>query len=240
MTEIKRKNSLSLALFTSVFKVSLGLISYPLFLKFLNSFDLSIYLLFISTIGFVELLDLNFSANLVRYFSYADAGLKTLNPNNHDNHNEQTDLLNDLFIMARQYYRYMCIIAFVIFGFGFSLYLYYFTALHHKNFIYYELNWLGYMTAMLLGIYFTYLSPALIGRGHIDRVNRVLLVSKLTAVIIQSCLVYFIGLSAIVLGALVSMIIERVLLLTLVKTQLDFEKSTKIDKGKFYKLLKLE
>jgi|GEM_PF-4159000 len=82
MTEIKRKNSLSLALFTSVFKVSLGLISYPLFLKFLNSFDLSIYLLFISTIGFVELLDLNFSANLVRYFSYADAGLKTLNVNN--------------------------------------------------------------------------------------------------------------------------------------------------------------
>ncbi|MCC2625926.1 MAG: hypothetical protein K0R14_1799 [Burkholderiales bacterium] len=237
MPEINRKNSLSLALFASVFKVSLGLISYPLFLKFLDSFDLSIYLLFISTIAFVELLDLNFAANLVRYFSYAAAGVKTLDLNENSS-SEQTDLLSDLFIMARQYYRYMCAIAFVIFGIGFSIYLYYFTALHHKNFIYYELNWLGYMSAMLLGIYFTYLSPALIGSGHIDRVNRVLLISKLTAVIIQSCLVYFIGLFAIVLGALVSMIIERVLLLTLVNKKLDFEKNKKIDKSKFYKLLK--
>ncbi|MCC2645838.1 MAG: hypothetical protein K0R94_1616 [Burkholderiales bacterium] len=235
MIEIKRKNSLTLALFTSVFKVSLGLISYPLFLKFLNSFDLSMYLLFISTIGFVELLDLNFSPNLVRYFSYADAGLKTLSINNND---KQVDLLSDLFVMARQYYRFLCAIACIIFGFGFSVYLYYFTALHHKNFIYYELNWLGYMVAILLGIYFTYLSPALIGRGHIDRVNRVLLISKLTAVIIQSALVYFIGLPAIILGALISTIIERILLLNLVKNHLNFDKNKKIDRNQFYLLLK--
>jgi hypothetical protein len=234
--EVNRKNSLSLALFTSVFKVALGLISYPLFLRFLNSFDLSMYLLFISTISFVELLDLSFSTNLVRYFSYADAGLKTLRIG--DNANEQSDLLGDLFIMARQYYRYMCVIAFLIFGIGFSIYLYYFTALHHKNFIYYELNWLGYMSAMLLGIYFTYLSPVLIGRGHIDKVNRVLLVSRITAVIIQSVLVYFIGLSAIVLGALISMIVERWLLLTLVRTQLNITYKRKIDRNKFYVLLK--
>ncbi len=234
--EVKRKNSLSLALFASVFKVSLGLISYPLFLKFLNSFDLSIYLLFISTISFVELLDLSFSTNLVRYFSYADAGLKTLNLDN--NGDEQPDLLGDLFIMARQYYRYMCAIAFVIFGIGFSIYLYYFTALHHKNFVYYELNWLCYALAMLLGIYFTYLSPVLIGRGHIDKVNRVLLISRLTAVVIQSVLVYFIGLPAIVLGALISVIIERALLLALVKVQLNFVTNKKIDRNKFYTLLK--
>lgn len=221
-------------------KLAMGFVAYPIFLKYLNSFEVSIYLLIISSVSFYEILDFSFTNSLIRYFSYAEGGLTRDNDYGLDNiaiHGE--DLFANLLLMAKSYYRYLCLFCFVTIGIGFSIYLYFFTHIHQKNFLYYELNWLFYSLGTLLGVYFMHLTPALIGKGQIDKINKIALFTKAIMVIIQCSLVAYIGIMALVAGSFISIIIERILLIKLFNQHVTIDKSIRFDKLKFLRILKL-
>lgn len=205
MTELARKNNLLLGMLVSLFKLSLGFITYPLYLHYLNPVELSIFFLFVGTSSIIELLDFGFYGSITRYFAYSSS-----KPIEYK--------VNILLKISQAYYRWICIIAFFVVVVGFGIYLYFFTNLHHARFINYLLIWLLYGTSVLIGIYFMYLSPLLIGFGFIDKVNKISLISRIIGLVIQ--VVFIIagyGLVSIAIGALCSTIVERVMLLEAVQ-----------------------
>lgn len=220
MTEIKRKNNLILGLFVALFKLSLGFITYPLYLHYLNSIELSIFFLFVGTGSIIELLDFGFYGSITRYFAYASG-----KPNEYK--------LNILLKISQIYYRWICVIAFFIVVVGFSLYLYLFVNLHHVKFMNYLLIWLLYGTSILIGIYFMYLSPLLVGFGFIDKVNKISIVSRVAGLAVQTVfIVAGYGLLSIAIGALCSTFIERIMLLESVK-KLNLDIHQKFEKIEF-------
>ncbi len=237
-----RKNSTLLGLITVIFKVASGLIVYPIALKCLNSFDLSIYLLIISTASLFELLDFNFTGNLIRYFSYIEGGSQSQDKNifiEENFSNSGSSLFCELLLMAKLYYKLLCVFCFILIGIGFSFYLYFFTKSHHQAFFYYECNWLLYSTAVLLSVYFMYLAPALISKGMIDKVNKISLISKLSGVIVQLILIYWLGLPALLIGAFVTTIVERTILYNLFAKVINFDIKIKLDQNRFWYILKI-
>lgn len=238
---MQRKNNLTLAYFVVFFKLSLGFITYPLVLRYLNGFELSVYFLFISTGSLFELLDFNFSNNIVRYFSYADAGAKELS--NIHNNNYTTELNSKLFMNLRQlskiYYKFMCLVGLVVIGIGFSVYLYFFALKHHQAYLTLELNWSIYCSASLLGLYFMHYAPSLIGRGFIDSVNKISLITKIVGVVFQIIgLIAGLGLFALALAALVSTALERYLLHRVSAQKFCSDLVVEFSKSEFWQLLK--
>jgi len=220
---MQRKHNLTLDYLAVFFKLSLSFITYPLILHYLSGVEISVYLLFISTVSLFELLDFSFSTNLIRYFSYANAGVININnlkddAGSHKNPIQENILFLNLLNLSRLFYRYMCIVEFVLIGGGFSFYLYFFAQQHHYSYLYLELNWLIYCGSFLLGIYFMYYSPLLIGSGNINDVNKISLISKIVGVFIQIiCLISGLGILALVIAALFTTIVERVLLYLFLK-----------------------
>ncbi len=218
-----RKNNLLLGFMVTFLKISLSFLTYPLYLHYLNSFDLSLYFLFISTGAILDVLDFGFSGNLTRYFSYAYAGAISINQgksrqllgsNNSPNHNLMVELIE----FSRIYYKILSLVTLVFVVLGFSGYLYYFCSLHQQAFLRVVAIWFVYALSTLLGVYYMYLSPFLIGMGYIDKVNKVIFSSKVSGVLFQ---VFFLfcgyGLLSIAMGAVVATVIERILLLHIVK-----------------------
>lgn len=204
-----RKNNLKFGLFVTAFKVSLGFISYPLYLHYLSSFDLSVYFLFASTGFIIELLDFNFSVSLSRYFAYS-YNFNVLGVNSHT----EIKIYNPSVLLqfAKLYYRIVCLFVVVILVVGFSFYLYYFTQLHNQNFWYYECIWLCYSGNVVLGMYFNYMSPLLIGFGYVDKVNKVSFISRISGFIFQ--LIFILcgfGLITMAISTFVSALVERFL-----------------------------
>jgi hypothetical protein len=238
-----RKNNLSLAFLVVFLKFSLGFITYPLYLKYLNSFEISLYFLFISTSSLFELLDFNLSNGLIRYFSYAEGGLSELEKegiSNTSTKTEDDDLFENLLVFSKIYYKWLCFIGAITIGFGFSVYLFFFTKRFHEAFVYYEFNWILYGGSVILGVYFMYLSPALMGKGYIDETNKVSLYSRGLGVVAQVlCIVSGLGLLSLGISAIISTVFERVLLIRLFKQKILINKIRKnINKQSFSTLLK--
>lgn len=209
-----RKNSLKLGVFVTAFKMSLGLIAYPLYLHYLSATELSIYFLFISTGIIFELLDFNFAGTLSRYFAYSS------NYANKNIANNEIKLYHpiELLRFAKKYYQTLCILSVIIMVCGFSIYLYYFTLMHQVPFLKFGLVWLFYSLSMVLGIYFNYMSPLLIGLGYIDKVNKISFISKLSGFIVQVILIISgFGLITLACSAFISAIVERVLMHVVIK-----------------------
>lgn len=238
-----RKNNLSLAFLVVLLKFSLGFITYPLYLKYLNSFEISLYFLFISTSSLFELLDFNLSNGLIRYFSYAEGGLSELEKDGFSNKEieaKEGDLFENLLGFSQIYYKWLCFIGAITIGLGFSVYLFFFTKKFQEAFLYYEFDWLIYGSSVILGIYFMYLAPALIGKGYIDQTNKVSLYSRGLGVITQVvCIISGLGLLSLGISALISTIFERVLLIRLFKQKILVCKiKNTLNKQSFSKLLK--
>ena len=237
-----RKNNLYLAFVVVFIKFSLGFITYPLYLKYLNSFEVSLYFLFISTSTLFDLLDFNFSLGLTRYFSYAEGGLTELKKDGLSNTSlklDDGDLFGNLLVFSKFYYKCLCTLGAITIGIGFSVYLYFFTQKFHEEFLYYELNWILYSCSVLLGVYFMYLAPALMGRGFIDETNKVSLYSRCLGVVAQViCIVSGLGLLSLGISALISAISERVLLIKIFEKKILFDKvKHKLNRTSFFYLL---
>ncbi len=245
---MQRKNNLVLGYFTVILKLSLGFITYPLVLHYLSSFELSIYFLFLTTTSLFELLDFSFSSNLIRFFSYASAGVTKIdqlsNPNNMDikdtTNLSNADLYSNLLQLSKIYYKYLCIVCFIIIGGGFSIYLLFFTHQHNYSYAKIELSWILYSSASLLGIYFMYYSPLLIGKGYIDSVNKVSLISKLFGVVVQIITLFCgLGILSLAISALATAVTERFLLYLIIKSKnIYLNKQKNNNKNELWLLLK--
>lgn len=206
---MKRTNSLKLGLFVTAFKMSLGFIAYPLYLHYLSPTELSMYFLFISTGIIFELLDFNFSGTLSRYFAYST------NHNKLEVKNKSIKIYNpyDLLSFARKYYQIQAAISTIILVIGFSVYLYYFTLIHKIPFLKFELVWLFYSLSMVALGFFNYMSPLLIGFGHIDRLNKISFISRVSGFVVQVVLIVSgFGLITLACSAFISALIERLLM----------------------------
>lgn len=211
---MKRTNSLKLGLFVTAFKMSLGFIAYPLYLHYLSPTELTMYFLFISTGIIFELLDFSFSGSLSRYFAYST------NHNISETKNKNIKIYNpyDLLSFARKYYQIQSVISTFILVIGFSVYLYYFTLIHKIPFLKFELIWLFYSLSMVALGFFNYMSPLLIGFGHIDRLNKISFISRVLGFTAQVVLIILgFGLITLACSAFVSAAVERLLMYATVK-----------------------
>lgn len=216
MTEIKRKNNLILGLFVALFKLSLGFIAYPLYLHYLSSIELTIYFLFISTGIIIELLDFSFSGSLSRYFAYAS----NYNLAEQNNIDKKIQVYHPMLLLhfAKIHYRILSLLTILILIVGFSFYLYFFTRLHHTSFWNFEVIWILYSLSTLLVVYFSYMSPLLIGFGHIDKLNKISFISRVCGFVVQVILIVCnFGLITLAISAFISAVIERSLLYLAVK-----------------------
>lgn len=238
---VERKNNLLLGLATNFLKMSIGFITYPVYLRYLESFQLSIFFLFSGTGALLELLDFGFSGNITRYFAYAASGvsevIKTRIPADISlSFSSETNLTNNLMQFAKIYYRVLCGIALLLVIGGFSIYLYFFAKLHNAAYGYIEGIWLIYSVGTLFSVYYMYLAPLLIGKGFIDKTNKIALFCRILGAITQIIMLFSgLGLVSIAIGAVVSGITERILLLKLVRQVLG-KVNTKISKPEFWQL----
>jgi len=184
------------------------------------------FFLFASTGAIIELLDFGVAGNITKYFAFSSNLDKT-----HSNLVwNATNLLN----FSKLYYRWLTGIAFIVIVLGFSIYLYYFLFAHQiYRYWHYESTWLLYSISTLIGIYYMYLGPLLIGYGFIDKVNKVSLVSRVVGLIIQVLLIIGgVGLLSIAFGALVSTFLERLMLIAETK-RLQIKLNQRLSKYKF-------
>lgn len=236
-----RKNSLSLAIIVLLFKMLIGFINYPLYIRFLTPFELSIFFLIISTGSIFELLDFNFTTNLIRYFSYAEGGISHLQkeglaPVTVD---KSEDLFSLLLIFSKVYYKILTVVAFIVIGIGFSIYLFYFTKIHGQAFLKLEVIWTIYCSGSLLTIYYMYLSPAMISKGFIDNVNRISLFAKIFGVVVQIIALFLgLGLFAIAIGAIATMVLERIWLFREFDSKFGLFRKLTINRNQFLNFFK--
>lgn len=202
---MKRTNSLKLAFVTFFFKYGLGLLSYPIFLHYLNTRDAGIYFLMLNSGALFDLLDLNFKNSLVIRFSQSIG--------NNISVNDKSNLsYADILAFSKFFYAVICAVALLVIGLGFAIYLYFYVL--QKGFVYdyykYLSIWAIFCLSSLLQVYYTYLGPALSSKGHIDFINRLSIKTKIIGFIVQMLLlVVGFGLFALALATAIATVYER-------------------------------
>lgn len=202
---MKRSNNLKLAFFAFFLKYGLGLISYPIFLHYLNTTDAGIYFLILNSGALFDILDLNFKNSLVIQFSQAEGS-------SIDKGSSSLLTYSEILVFSKFFYSIVCIVAMLVVGVGFAIYLYFY--LLQKGFahdyIKYLSIWSIFCISSLLQVYYTYLSPALTSKGHINYINKLSMNTKLLGFVVQILfLVLGLGLFALALSVAIATIYER-------------------------------
>lgn len=200
-----RKNNINLAFMSFIFKYGLGLISYPIFLHYLNTTDAGIYFLILNSGALFDILDLNFKNSLVIQFSQAEGS-------SIDKGSSSLLTYSEILVFSKFFYSIVCIVAMLVVGVGFAIYLYFY--LLQKGFahdyIKYLSIWSIFCISSLLQVYYTYLSPALTSKGHINYINKLSMNTKLLGFVVQILfLLLGLGLFALALSVVIATIYER-------------------------------
>lgn len=214
MTYAVLKNDVLWGYLSQFFNMASSLLLLPFVLYFLNTEDIGLWYVFISIVGFIQLLEFGFLPTVSRYISYAFSGAQDIELNKIPNYEENIPinifLLSGVIHSAKKIYGFISILAlfFVIFGGG----VYLFSLEYSGDKLYLFFSWFIYGIATVVIFYFGYFNCILKGRGDQTKLNKSIVFSKISNIIVTIPLLYLgVGILSIALGVLVSAIVDRIL-----------------------------
>ena len=158
---LKRHGQLLIGLINQCFNILTPFIVTIIGLKYIDASSGSIWLIFLSMVVLINLLDFGLSPTIIRNVSYVIRGARTLAKDGVENiYFENTidfSLLARLVQDIKKIYRVLTLIGLlIIVGFG-SCYFYYITPSHLQEEVF--ISWGVFSVGLLMSLYYLYYTP---------------------------------------------------------------------------------
>ena len=201
----------------TIMRVASGVILLPIVLNKLSRADVGLWNIYIQIGGLALLLDFGFLSTFSRNITYIFSGVKELKPEGFisvDNSDKSISysLLKSVIKAMRRYYGILALLFLIVFIAGSPFYL---TRVLHeyngnKSIIW--ISWFIYGFLVAYQLYTYYYSSLLIGRGMIKRQQQITIIGQLSRILTSLIFLTFgFGIISLVIGQLVSDIINRIL-----------------------------
>ncbi|MBB1400984.1 O-unit flippase-like protein [Pseudoalteromonas sp. SG45-1] len=196
------------------FNMASSLLLLPFILYFMTTEDVGLWYVFVSIIGLIQLLEFGFLPTVSRYISYVYSGAQNIEldkvPDYEVDRGINIELLSGIIFSAKKIYGWVSILALLLLTIAGSVYISTLEYSGDRALVY--SSWIIYGAAAIVIFYFGYYSSILKGRGDQTKLNKSIVLSKLSNIIITIPLLYAgFGLLAIALGVLMSAIVDRIL-----------------------------
>ncbi|MCD1124785.1 hypothetical protein LPW36_01840 [Jinshanibacter sp. LJY008] len=192
------------------------LILLPIALYYLNEEQMGLWYVFLSIAGVTQLLEFGFQPTISRHTSYIYSGAKKLSSVGIPDRNCSGDeinikLLANFILASRKVYFIVSIAASIILLIIGTLYIYSLNSNIDSHTIFF--SWVLYSISNVTLFYFGYYNGILKGRGDQTALNKVIVISKVTnIVVVIPLLVFGFGIMALSIGMLCSVIVDRFLI----------------------------
>ena len=193
--------------------IGAGLLILPILVVTLSSEELGLWYVFMAMAGLAQLLEFGFQPTIARQVAYVYNGAVEIKkiglPESGVRGVANDELLINVVHASKIIYRIISLLAaLLLLGFG-SLYIYTLGYVGHTS-IY--ISWFTFAFATITTFYFGYYNALLQGRGDVTLVNKVIVVSRLSLILIAVPLLLLgFGLFAMSLATLASCVINRLL-----------------------------
>ncbi|MEJ9283664.1 O66 family O-antigen flippase [Escherichia coli] len=201
--------------------ISSSLLLLPFILKCLNEEEIGLWYVFVAMAGIIQLLEFGLLPTISRFISYVYSGALNLEYGKIPKCNIgdfNKELLNDVVVTCRCIYFKIALFALVgilILG---NAYIYTLSTSINKYYI--LCCWSVYGLSICIQLYFGYYNAILKGRGDQTLLNKIIVVAKLTLLLISiPLLIAGCGLVSLAVGAVISVIIDRILIRKYVYSQ---------------------
>lgn len=194
MSNIKiSKKDLIWSYITQFFQMASGLITLPLILKMLSEEEIGLNYLMLTISSLIALFDFGFAPQFGRNITYLFSGAQELKKEGiihipTDNKTLNYKLIATMICVAKDIYKKISLLAFVVSITLGTLYIYHttngFTTVENALLI-----WVIYSISIYFNLYFTYYSSLLTGRGLIKEQKKAMLVSRITYILLAYLLV---------------------------------------------------
>lgn len=188
----------------SALNISAGLILLPVILRYFPPEDVGLWFVFITLAGFAQLLEMGFQPTIARNAAYIYAGAQSLNKtglpaDTSQNKSINLELLAQLIVASRDVYLRVSVLSAVVLLFGGCIYIS--TLLvATQNYSETLLAWFIFASGYIITFYFGYYNGLMQGRGDVSYVNKVIVITRSTFILLGAGGV-FAGLGMIGLGA---------------------------------------
>lgn len=233
------KNDILWGYLSQFFNMASSLLLLPFILYFMTTEDVGLWYVFVSIIGLIQLLEFGFLPTVSRYISYVYSGAQNIEldkvPDYEVDRGINIELLSGIIFSAKKIYGWVSILALLLLTIAGSVYISTLEYSGDRALVY--SSWIIYGAAAIVIFYFGYYSSILKGRGDQTKLNKSIVLSKLSNIIITIPLLYAgFGLLAIALGVLMSAIVDRILVRFFVfdKCALETIEAFKIKSAKDY------
>lgn len=198
-----------------ILNVATGLLLLPMILRYLPPEEVGLWFVFITLAGLAQLLELGFQPTIARNVAYVYAGAQKLDVHGFvspiSNLSINIELLQQLFVAAQKIYLGVSLSALAVLAVIGSVYIS--TLLgpsaQQSHII---MAWLAFALGYVINFYYGYFNGFLQGRGDVTSVNKVVVVSRLTLIVLASLLlVGGLGLIGVGIASLISSVISRTL-----------------------------
>jgi len=225
--------------FSQGFTISSNLVLLPFIFIYLSTEDIGIWYVFITIVGLVQLLEFGFLPTMSRYISYVFSGAKDITadsiPQYKNNDFVDITLLSNIIKASKKIYLIISLIAFFFVSIVGIAYL---SLLDYSgDRVYMYISWLIYGSSSVIIFYFGYYNSILKGRGDQTQLNKIVVISKITNVLIVIPLLYLgVGIMSISIGMFFSVVVDRILIRRAVfhKTSIETIQSFSSQKTKDY------
>ncbi|EKP0297377.1 oligosaccharide flippase family protein [Aeromonas veronii] len=194
--------------------IGVGILLLPILVVTLNSEELGLWYVFMAMVSLAQLLEFGFQPTIARQAAYIYNGATEIKRSGLPatvSGELNIDLLVNLIHSSKYIYRWIAIlVAVLLWGMG-SLYIY--TLNYAGDLTTAYMSWFLFASASVITFYFGYFNALLQGRGDITLVNKVVVASRVSYVLLAIVLLLLkFSLLAIAIASLISCIINRMLI----------------------------
>ncbi|WP_421225309.1 O-unit flippase-like protein [Aeromonas enteropelogenes] len=194
--------------------IGVGILLLPILVVTLNSEELGLWYVFMAMVSLAQLLEFGFQPTIARQAAYIYNGATEIKRSGLPatvSGELNIDLLVNLIHSSKYIYRWIAIlVAVLLWGMG-SLYIYTLNYAGDPTTAY--MSWFLFASASVITFYFGYFNALLQGRGDITLVNKVVVASRVSYVLLAIVLLLLkLSLLAIAIASLISCIINRILI----------------------------
>lgn len=199
--------------------IGYGILILPFMLGYLSPAEVAYWLIMLSFLGLVMVFDFGFSPTITRNIAYVMSGAEKLlahgvyednmNELNIDNREANWRLFNQLLYTVKLLYRYIALIALIIFGTFGSWYVYIFLANNPVESGW--VVWVIFLSGFILNLYFLYTYPTLMGMGKLYQANMVNIIMRVVWLIFAALgLWYFESILVMPVSYFLGVVVARV------------------------------
>ena len=200
----------------TVLRIASGVIVLPLVIRLLPPEEVGLWSIFLSVGALGYLLDFGFGQTFTRNTAYVFSGVEELKPEGYVSVREGSAvnyaLLGGLIAAMRSFYRRMALGLLILLLSGGTLYLRAVLRDYQGDHATIYMAWVLYGFLVSYQLMTLYYDALLMGRGYVRRMKQVVILAQLAQIVVVSiALLSGLGLLSMVLGQIVSVVLNRIL-----------------------------